>query len=77
MRECCFFLFFVLAGCAVSNKLTVLAIEAFFVIAIFALVSFFQAVVSAMVNVLTNEEQGLGLQQPAGIGQRPRPMCNP
>jgi len=26
------------------------------------------------VGVLTNEEQALGLQQPAGIGQRPRPM---
>lgn len=31
--------------------------------------------ISAVVNVLTNEEQALGLQQPAGIGQRPRPMC--
>ena len=28
-----------------------------------------------MVTVLTNEEQAMGLQQPAGIGQRPRPMC--
>ena len=27
-----------------------------------------------MIAVLTNEEQALGLQQPAGIGQRPRPM---
>ncbi|XP_045156414.2 3'-5' RNA helicase YTHDC2-like [Mercenaria mercenaria] len=33
-----------------------------------------EAVISAVVNVLTNEEQALGLQQPAGIGQRPRPM---
>ncbi|CAH1795870.1 unnamed protein product [Owenia fusiformis] len=31
-------------------------------------------VVRAVINCLTNEEQGLGLQQPAGIGQRPRPM---
>jgi hypothetical protein len=34
-----------------------------------------QAVIKAVVSVLTNEEQSLGLQQPAGIGQRPRPMC--
>lgn len=34
-----------------------------------------QEVVRAVVNVLTNEEQTVGLQQPAGIGQRPRPMC--
>lgn len=33
-----------------------------------------EAVINAVVNVLTNEEQALGLQQPAGIGQRPRPM---
>ncbi|XP_060581690.1 3'-5' RNA helicase YTHDC2-like [Ruditapes philippinarum] len=33
-----------------------------------------EAVISAVVNVLTNEEQALGMQQPAGIGQRPRPM---
>lgn len=33
-----------------------------------------QAVIRAVINVLTNEEQALGLQQPAGIGQRPRPM---
>lgn len=30
--------------------------------------------IRAVINVLTNEEQALGLQQPAGIGQRPRPM---
>lgn len=34
----------------------------------------FQSVVRTLVSVLTNEEQTLGLQQPAGIGQRPRPM---
>jgi hypothetical protein len=34
----------------------------------------FKAVIRAVINVLTNEEQALGLQQPAGIGQRPRPM---
>ncbi|XP_067667138.1 3'-5' RNA helicase YTHDC2-like isoform X1 [Haliotis asinina] len=33
-----------------------------------------EAVVRAVINVLTNEEQSQGLQQPAGIGQRPRPM---
>ncbi|KAL3867100.1 hypothetical protein ACJMK2_044331 [Sinanodonta woodiana] len=33
-----------------------------------------EAVIRAVVAVLTNEEQALGLQQPAGIGQRPRPM---
>ena len=35
----------------------------------------FQAVICAIVNVLTCEEQSAGLHQPAGIGQRPRPMC--
>src|SRR6218665_2037481 len=30
--------------------------------------------IRTVVSVLTNEEQALGLQQPAGIGQRPRPM---
>ena len=30
--------------------------------------------IRTVVGVLTNEEQALGLQQPAGIGQRPRPM---
>ncbi|KAK7491702.1 hypothetical protein BaRGS_00016958 [Batillaria attramentaria] len=33
-----------------------------------------EEVVRAVINVLTNEEQATGLQQPAGIGQRPRPM---
>ncbi|XP_033750300.1 LOW QUALITY PROTEIN: 3'-5' RNA helicase YTHDC2-like [Pecten maximus] len=33
-----------------------------------------ESVVRTIVNVLTNEEQTMGLQQPAGIGQRPRPM---
>lgn len=33
-----------------------------------------EAVVKAVVSVLTAEEQAMGLQQPAGIGQRPRPM---
>lgn len=28
----------------------------------------------AIITVLTNEEQALGLQQPAGVGQRPKPM---
>lgn len=27
-----------------------------------------------IITVLTNEEQALGLQQPAGVGQRPKPM---
>ncbi|XP_013779316.1 probable ATP-dependent RNA helicase YTHDC2 isoform X2 [Limulus polyphemus] len=35
-----------------------------------------EAVVRAIVGVLTAEEQALGLQQPAGIGQRPKPMAN-
>lgn len=35
-----------------------------------------EAVIRAVINVLTNEEQVLGLQQPAGIGQRPRPMTS-
>jgi len=29
---------------------------------------------TVQVSVMTNEELALGLQQPAGIGQRPRPM---
>ncbi|KAK3097209.1 hypothetical protein FSP39_007506 [Pinctada imbricata] len=32
------------------------------------------AIVKTIVNVLTNEEQAMGFQQPAGIGQRPKPM---
>lgn len=35
-----------------------------------------ESTVRTIVGVLTNEEQALGLQQPSGIGQRPRPMCN-
>jgi len=31
-------------------------------------------VVKTIVSVLTAEEQAMGLQQPSGIGQRPRPM---
>lgn len=33
-----------------------------------------EAVIKAVISVLSNEEQSLGFQQPAGIGQRPRPM---
>lgn len=33
-----------------------------------------EKVVSTLVNVITNEEQACGLQQPSGIGQRPRPL---
>ncbi|XP_078314413.1 3'-5' RNA helicase YTHDC2-like [Crassostrea virginica] len=33
-----------------------------------------EAVIKAVISVLGNEEQALGFQQPAGIGQRPRPM---
>lgn len=32
------------------------------------------AVIKAVVEILSIEEQALGLQQPTGIGQRPRPM---
>ncbi|XP_076377020.1 3'-5' RNA helicase YTHDC2 [Megalopta genalis] len=32
-----------------------------------------EKVVSTLVSVITNEEQACGLQQPSGIGQRPRP----
>lgn len=35
---------------------------------------FDESTIRTVVAVLTNEEQALGLQQPAGIGQRPRPM---
>jgi len=35
---------------------------------------FDESTIRAIVDVLTNEENALGLQQPAGIGQRPRPM---
>ena len=43
-------------------------------IEILSFLIFFKAVIRAVINVLINEEQALGLQQPAGIGQRPRPM---
>lgn len=33
-----------------------------------------EATVRAVVAVLTAEEQSAGLQQPSGIGQRPRPV---
>jgi hypothetical protein len=33
-----------------------------------------EAVVKTIISVLTAEEQAMGLQQPLGIGQRPRPM---
>ncbi|KAG1669651.1 3'-5' RNA helicase YTHDC2 [Nymphon striatum] len=33
-----------------------------------------EMVLSTLVNVLTSQEQDLGLQQPVGIGQRPKPM---
>uniref|UniRef100_T1JES8 RNA helicase n=1 Tax=Strigamia maritima TaxID=126957 RepID=T1JES8_STRMM len=34
-----------------------------------------EAVVRTIINILSSEEQALGLQQPLGIGQRPRPMA--
>ncbi|KAG7240878.1 hypothetical protein INR49_023452 [Caranx melampygus] len=34
-----------------------------------------EAIIQTLVSVLTSEEQGAGLQQPSGIGQRPRPCC--
>ncbi|XP_075692702.1 3'-5' RNA helicase YTHDC2 isoform X3 [Rhinoderma darwinii] len=33
-----------------------------------------EATIRAVITVLTTEEQSIGLQQPSGIGQRPRPM---
>lgn len=33
-----------------------------------------EKVINALVTVITNEEQACGLQQPTGIGQRPRPL---
>jgi hypothetical protein len=33
-----------------------------------------EAVIKTIISVLTAEEQAMGLQQPSGIGQRPRPM---
>lgn len=34
----------------------------------------FQSVLRTLITVLTSEEQALGLQQPVGVGQRPKPM---
>lgn len=34
-----------------------------------------EAVVRTIINVLTAEEQTVGLQQPSGIGQRPRQVA--
>ncbi|XP_071794185.1 3'-5' RNA helicase YTHDC2-like isoform X2 [Asterias amurensis] len=34
-----------------------------------------EAVLRTIVKVLSNEEQALGLQQPVGVGQRPKPMA--
>uniref|UniRef100_A0A3Q3H1U4 RNA helicase n=1 Tax=Labrus bergylta TaxID=56723 RepID=A0A3Q3H1U4_9LABR len=35
-----------------------------------------ESIIRTLVSVLTAEEQGAGLQQPTGIGQRPRPMSS-
>ncbi|XP_029300796.1 3'-5' RNA helicase YTHDC2 isoform X2 [Cottoperca gobio] len=35
-----------------------------------------EAIIRILVSVLAEEEQGAGLQQPTGIGQRPRPMSS-
>ncbi|XP_040915601.1 3'-5' RNA helicase YTHDC2 isoform X2 [Toxotes jaculatrix] len=35
-----------------------------------------EAIIHTLVSVLVAEEQGAGLQQPSGIGQRPRPMLS-
>lgn len=35
-----------------------------------------ETTVRAIVAVLSTEEQAAGLQQPSGIGQRPRPMIS-
>jgi len=35
-----------------------------------------ETTVRAIVAVLSTEEQSAGLQQPSGIGQRPRPMTS-
>lgn len=35
-----------------------------------------ETTVRAIIAVLTSEEQSAGLQQPSGIGQRPRPMAS-
>lgn len=31
-------------------------------------------IINSLVSVLTAEEQALGLEQPQGVGQRPRPL---
>jgi hypothetical protein len=33
-----------------------------------------EQVLKTLITVITNEEQACGLQQPLGIGQRPRPL---
>ena len=33
-----------------------------------------EQIVKTLVSVISNEEQAHGLQQPSGIGQRPRPL---
>lgn len=35
-----------------------------------------EAIIRAIIAVLSTEEQSAGLQQPSGIGQRPRPMSS-
>lgn len=35
-----------------------------------------EATIRAIIGVLSSEEQAAGLQQPSGIGQRPRPMSS-
>ena len=35
-----------------------------------------ESIIRAVIQVLTSEERALDLQQPAGIGQRPRPMSS-
>lgn len=35
-----------------------------------------EATIRAIIAVLSTEEQSAGLQQPSGIGQRPRPMSS-
>ncbi|GAB6019416.1 3'-5' RNA helicase ythdc2 [Chamberlinius hualienensis] len=35
-----------------------------------------ESVIRCIIAILSNEEQALGLQQPIGVGQRPRPLTN-
>lgn len=35
-----------------------------------------ETIIKAIITVLSTEEQAAGLQQPSGIGQRPRPMSS-